>query len=296
MVYALLNGRLGNNLFQIATAASIAARNNTDFMVYPPESYTPLLKDFTMTKYLKQFEENILKNVKILTDMPAYSVRYQEKSFPYEKIDYVDNMIIDGFFQSEKYFEPGIVRSLFEIDPETKSYIENKYGHLLNDEITSIHVRRGDYFGSVDNHPVCSIKYFRKAIERIGKNKRFLVISDDIVWCKKKFKGDNFTFSDNESAIVDLYLQSFCTNNIMSNSSFSWWGAWMNPNPEKMVIGPYPWFGVAKQSLDTKDLMSESWIKIRNRMPWYLSLYGYYLWWDKRIKYFIKTKIRHQKS
>jgi len=293
MIYILLKGRIGNNLFQIATGASLAAKHHTDFQVYPEDYFAPYPDNCTLANYLKQFEKNILRNVKILNEKPKISTCHQEKEFCHEEIEYTDNMMIEGFFQTEKYFNPSIVRKLFEIDTETRTYIEKYYGKLFDDEITSINVRRGDYFKAIDNHPICTIKYFKKAINRIGVKKRFLVISDDISWCKKMFRGDNFIFIDNEPPIIDLYLQTLCTNNIISNSSFSWWGAWLNPNPNKIVIAPDPWFGVAYQYKDTKDLLPSSWIKIKNQMSLPLSLYGYYLWYDKRIRYFIDTKIKH---
>jgi len=292
MIYAILNGRLGNNLFQIAACASLAAKNNSDFCIFPGEHITPPLQNLSMNTYVKQFDQNILRNVKMIPERPAYSVLYQEKKFHFEKIDYVENMMIDGFFQSEKYFDAETVRKLYQIDPTTESYIKTKYGHLFQEEITALHVRRGDYFSSVDNHPICTLGYFRKAMEHIGKDSRFLVFSDDIAWCKKQFIGDNFHFAENETAIVDLYLQSYCTNNIISNSSFSWWGAWLNPNPKRIVICPEPWFGVAYQYKDTKDLAPEGWIKIKNRMPLTYSIVGYYLWYKKRIEYFYRTKIK----
>ncbi|MDD2611955.1 MAG: alpha-1,2-fucosyltransferase [Bacteroidales bacterium] len=297
MIYVLLNGRLGNNLFQIAAGASLAAEHNTNFYVYTGEYQTPYPENFTLADYLKQFEKNILRNIIIIHEKPTYTFLYQEKNFSYEKIEYVDNMMIDGFFQSEKYFNPDIIRKLFAIDAETKFYIEKKYNNIFQNEITSINIRRGDYLFSVDNHPICTIKYFKKAIKLIGENKKFLVISDDIDWCKKKFQGENFIFPDKEPPIIDFYLQTFCTNNIISNSTFSWWASWLNPNPDKIVICPDPWFGVALQNKSTKDLLPENWIKIKNKMPIHLSVYGYYLWWKKRIEYYIRTKINtHNKD
>lgn len=294
MVYAILNGRLGNNLFQIATCASLAAKNKTEFCIFPGEYITPPPENLSLIDYVKKFDKTILRKVKTTPERPDYSVLYQERNFSYDEIPFEENMMIDGFFQSEKYFVPEVVHDLFEIDPVTKNYIDEKYGHLFKEEITALHVRRGDYFGNVDNHPICTLNYFRKAIEHIGKNKRFLVFSDDIEWCKKQFRGGHFYFAENESSIVDIYLQSYCTNNIISNSSFSWWGAWLNTNPDKIVIAPDPWFGVAYQNKDTKDLIPEGWIRVKNKMPLHLSLYGYYLWYDKRIKYFMDTKIKHK--
>lgn len=292
MINILLKGRIGNNLFQIATGASLAAKHNSDFQVFPGDYFAPYPDNCNLADYLKQFGDNILKNTKINIHQPKYSVLYQEQDFAYEEIKYIDNMMIEGFFQSEKYFNENVVRDLFEIDTCTKAYINNKYGSLFDHEVTSINVRRGDYFKALDNHPICSKKYFMNAIKQIGKESLFLVISDDISWCKKIFKGDNFLFIDDEPPIVDLFLQTYCTNNIISNSTFSWWGAWLNPNPNKIVIAPDPWFGVAYKDKDTRDLLPEKWIRIKNKMSLFLSLFGYYLWYDKRIRYYFETKIK----
>jgi hypothetical protein len=123
-----------------------------------------------------------------------------------------------------------------------------------------------------------------------------LITSDNISWCKKKFRGENFFFSEGESAIVDMYLQSCCTNNIISNSSFSWWGAWMNKNPQKIVITPDPWFGIAFRNKDTKDLIPEGWIKLKNKTPLYFVIRGFFIWWKKRVRYFIATRILKTKN
>ena len=106
--------------------------------------------------------------------------------------------------------------------------------------------------------------YFRQAINYFGKDKQYLVLSDDIVWCKKKFVGSNFHFPDRESPVTDLYLQSLCTHNIISNSSYSWWGAWLNQNPQKIVIVPKTWFGIQMRDYNLADLIPEEWIKIEN--------------------------------
>ena len=289
MVYVLLDGRIGNNLFQVAAAASLAGRNNCGFRVITGRYKTP--DSAQLVRYLQQFRTNILRKVEITEEMPEKYSLYQEREFSYQPVEYKAGILLDGFFQSEKYFDRNIVLDLFEIDNDTKNYIQQKYGDLFREEITALHVRRGDYLKSSDNYAVCSFPYFRNAIRHIGQNKRYLVFSDDIAWCKKKFIGDNFIFSEGETAIVDLYMQSFCTNNIISNSSFSWWGAWLNKNPGKIVIAPEPWFGVAYHDKSTKDLIPESWIRMKNRTPLNYRLYGYFLWWKHRIDYFIKSKI-----
>jgi hypothetical protein len=106
--------------------------------------------------------------------------------------------------------------------------------------------------------------YFKRAINYFGKDKRYLLISDDIDWCKSKFKGSNFYFIDDEPPIIDLYLQTMCTHNIISNSTFSWWGAWLNPNPSKIVVAPIKWFGVQMNNFNTRDLIPQEWVRVAN--------------------------------
>lgn len=267
MIHILLKGRLGNNLFQIAAGASLAAANDDTCCVsVPGEANDPGLS--TSYTELLNLKKTILRNIDICEQNWSMSdATYTEKQFNYQPIPYQPGMSLFGYFQSEKYFDQKLVRDLFAIDDETKSYIMAKYGHLLAQPLTSIHIRRGDYLKNIDMHPICSMNYFRRAIRLIGEEKPFLIVSNDIAWCKKQFRGNNFHFAENESAVVDLYLQSLCTNNIISNSSFSWWGAWLNATPGKKVLVPEPWFGISAKKMNSSDLIPESWIKVPNIMP-----------------------------
>lgn len=140
--------------------------------------------------------------------------------------------------------------------------MQEKYGSLLKEDVCSINVRRGDYLNCSDYHPVCSLEYFNQAIDRIGRDKQFLITSDDLPWCKENFIGDHFHFADRTVPEENLYLQALCTNNIISNSTFSWWGAWLNPNVNKKVIAPKVWYGPQAADLNTQDLLPDSWIQI----------------------------------
>ena len=90
---------------------------------------------------------------------------------------------------------------------------------------------------------------------------KFLIFSDDITWCKKNFIGDSFIFIENEVDFIDMYLMSMCINNIIANSTFSWWGAWLNKNKNKKIISPINWFGPAKP-LNIRDVIPHNWVKI----------------------------------
>jgi hypothetical protein len=277
MVYSILKGRIGNNLFQIAIGLSFANKNNDDFIAYIPKFVLPEPDNCYLRDYLKQFENNILRNIKFTEKLPPIVDEYQEKTHTFTPIQYQNNILLNGYFQSEKYFNKTLIKELFSIDYDTNAYIQEKYGLLLKDELTSINVRHGDFLNVPQYHPVCSLKYFKNAIKYIGENKKYLVISDNIEWCKKKFKGSNFHFVENEKPTIDLYLQTLCKNNIISNSSFSWWAAWLNNHPQKKVIMPKNnWFGILQRHLDTNDMFPDDWIKLPNPIEFKIKMISYY--------------------
>lgn len=226
-------GRIGNQLFQCAATISLALRNN-DKYIFPFWEYE---NDFNLYDC---FSNDI-----------KFDFQYKEPNFHYNEIPYQENMDIAGFFQSYKYFE------------DYKDIILNKltpregYGILYN--TTSLHIRRTDY----SNNPAyeqLDMDYYNKAMDMI-KSKYYYIFSDDINWCKRHFTGNNITFIEGNSAVTDLSLQSSCEHNIIANSSFSWWGAFLNKNPSKIVICPKKWFGSALNH-DIKDLLMPEWIRI----------------------------------
>jgi len=134
--------------------------------------------------------------------------------------------------------------------------------NILNKDTVSIHVRRGDYTNLQHIHPLQSIEYYENAYNIIDdKSINVLVFSDDIEWCKNNIKFENITYIEGETNIVDMYIMSLCTHNIIANSSFSWWGAWLNNNKNKKVIAPINWFG-SQSNLYTGDIIPKKWIII----------------------------------
>lgn len=227
-------GRLGNQLFQVAATVALAVRNNDDY-VFPPWSYEPY---FSLT--------NCFSNA--LPNGPTFT----EPSFTYTPITYQPNLNLQGFFQSEKYFEDqqDFIRSL----------LMPRQGYGIQYGYTSIHVRRGDYTNLTKEYAQLDMSYWGRAMQMIDAQK-YIVFSDDIQWCKANFHGEKFIFSEGKTPADDLALMASCENQIIANSSFSWWGAYLNNNPSKKVIAPAQWFGPAL-SHDTKDLLPASWIKI----------------------------------
>ncbi len=251
-------GGLGNIMFQVATTYSISLRDNKEMICDTKDMMVPH-KPYTF------YIDNILRKVKF-SDKLINHTHIGEGGFNYSPIPKLDGDIkLIGYFQSEKYFitYKNEILDLFEIDDNTKNNLINKYGHILNQDTCSIHVRRGDYLNLQNYHPTQPINYYKKAIKIIGDDKHFLIFSDDIKWCE-----ENFNFLKNKTFVLgnldyeDLYLMSMCKNNIIANSSFSWWGAWLNKNENKQVIIPSKWFGISNSHLNTNDLYCNKWIKL----------------------------------
>ena len=242
-----LTGGLGNYLFQIAATSTLAYRNN-DTAIFDFQHVGQAHKNINL------YTDTILRNVQIGYPSPEYS--YTEPGdFSYQDIPYAKNLILEGYFQSEKYLDREHVLELYKIDHATKLKTDL---YNFSKKSVSMHIRRGDYVGH-KNHPVQSMEYYNNAMQHFT-DADFIIFSDDIEWCKENFKGSQFTFI-HEDDYVELYLMSMCQHNIIANSTFSWWGAWLNTNQNKKVIAPKNWFGMNAQ-LKTKNIYCKDWIVI----------------------------------
>lgn len=248
MIGSLLQGGLGNQMFQISTAFALAKRNNDESCFNFDYCHTPL-QGHTSNKYKDLIFSNICNRKDV-----QYSSIYEEPKFSYSEIPYQENLLLRGYFQSYKYFDDfeKEIQDLFKLPTNV---FENTITNL-----TSVHVRRGDYVKLNEYHGVCSMDYYKSAMEEIG-NGPFLFVSDDMDWVKENFKGDNIFYSNPIDETLDLAVMTICKNNIIANSSFSWWGAYLNKNEDKKVITPSQWFG-PKGPKDTQDLIPPTWIKI----------------------------------
>lgn len=258
MITSNLVGGLGNYLFQIAATYSLSLDNN-DKMVYN-------INDVSIVHgHINTYLDNIFRNINFTEENLPIGNVYDEPYFNFTEITYSLNLKLNGYYQSEKYFKHNEdkIRQLFFIDDKTNDYLIKKYDNYLTQNNTcSLHVRRGDYLRLPNHHPVCDISYYKESVDVIGTDKTYLIFSNDIEWCKINL--DFITkkiFIEGNSDYQDLYLMSKCDNNIIANSSFSWWGAWLNNNPNKKVIAPKKWFGRAINH-DIKDLIPNTWITL----------------------------------
>jgi hypothetical protein len=237
MVTCDLIGRMGNQMFQIATSAAHAWRVNQPF-AFPGKAQGSYTGETYFKHLPKVNPRRLFRN-------------YTEHSHRYSPIPtYLKDVKLHGYWQSEKYFN------------DYREKVINLFGIPLQDDLkhyVAVHVRRGDYLEMANKHPTVTKEYINNAIEHIGKHYEPLFFSDDIRWCMDNFQG---SFYENTNPIESIAAMSSCSHNIIANSSFSWWGAWLNPNPDKIVIAPKVWFGPGNSNLDPTDIYCENWIKI----------------------------------
>jgi hypothetical protein len=257
LVTPFLRGGLGNYIFQIAAAYSISKRDDKEMVAD--------LSDISIIHSpIETYYNNIFRKVKFVSE-----VLINSSHEPYQPIEYseipktTNNLKLKGYYQNEKYFLHlrEDILNLFEIDSDTLEYLTKKYSDILSLNTCSLHVRRGNYVERSDIHPPQTVDYYKNAISIIGEEVHYLIFSDDINWCKENLNFiKNKTFITDNIDYQDLYLMSMCNNNIIANSSFSWWGAWLNKNINKKVIYPSRWFGIP--FLDTSEIGCKNWIKV----------------------------------
>ena len=249
-------GRLGNQMFQYATLYAVAKQNGYDFGV-------PYSRVNSSDEFKKFYLPEIFSlSAKDSSEM-SVTKRFQEKyhHFDPDLLSILDNTDIFGYFQTEKYFInfKEEIKKEFSFFEKTKNFCESfKKSLPSNKKIISIHVRRGDYLKISHIHPPCSINYYQKAINYFDKNSFFLLFSDDMPWCVENFKGDKYSFFQNNHH-TSLCMMSLCDGHIISNSSYSWWGAWLG-NVD-VVIAPKNWFGPDGPQ-DYQDIYCKKWITL----------------------------------
>jgi hypothetical protein len=256
MIISKLQGGLGNQLFQWAYGKTLSVKHNTglclDLKSYVNQgSNTPRTFELNRFPNFNHEQPQIeLKNTIQIVDNFNYSELLYNENY---------NYYLNGFWQSEKYFSNVSDLIIKQLQPTTET-IEKLKKHI-NGKSVSLHVRRTDYVSSNGFHPVQTIEYYDKALEVIGNYDQLLIFSDDINWCKENLKYKNILFVENQDNIEDMWLMSLCDHNIIANSSFSWWGAWLNQNKDKIVITPKNWFG-SQSNLNDLDITPVNWIKI----------------------------------
>lgn len=206
-------------------------------------------------------------------------IREKQYRFQPEALSFPDNVYLAGFWQSEKYFADiaPVIHEEFELADnsisesarETVNQVRRKHGTVV-----SLHVRRGDLVYAFEvlqarervHGPPMGIEYFQRAMSQFDPQACFFVFSDspkDIEWCRQNLRSPCLEFSTGESELWDFVAMSACDHHIISNSSFSWWAAWLNTKANRRVIAPSRWSGPdAKRQMDTDDLIPKDWTMI----------------------------------
>jgi hypothetical protein len=287
-----LQGGLGNQMFQYALGRKLALLLHTDLKLdktlydnYPHHAYSLnpffVIQNFvtpdevaSTLKYRRKPGKIWYLYNKIIANSKKY---FTEKRFEFDPdvLALPDGAYIDGYWQTEKYFKDieDTIRKDFTLrvplTPESNQVLES----IKSSNAISLHIRRGLYV----THPVfsahhgsCSDEYFGTAIDYIAKrvsNPHFFIFSDDHEWTREHIKPPYPTTYIEHTSVQtdyeDIILMSNCKHHILANSTFSWWGAWLNPSHEKIVIGPADWFrGVRAKKYNTKDILPPSWIRL----------------------------------
>lgn len=248
------SGQLGNQMFQYALLLGVSSKTGL------PITFTGSTK---RNSYLFDFFD--LQNYKIEEYNWTGSNTYSERTFEFDKEVYSvkTNTNFFGYFQSEKYFQhcENVVRREFSFKSDTKDVAIN-YLKTINEPTVAVHVRRGDYLNFPTIHPQQSVTdyYLKAMIECFGSDYTFIFVSDDIGWCKNTFSninGINTKFF-HHGITADMCLMGLCDHNIISNSTYSWWGSWLGYKEGKTIIAPDTWFGPDCEHVNhTSDLYSK---------------------------------------
>jgi hypothetical protein len=267
MVTVLLSGGLGNQMFQYAAAKALAKRLHTPlaidlytltkkthatirsyelgiFNIDVPLVSTTKGKFLDKARPLVQKRREFFQRFGLLTD--TYAILYQPI---FETIQ--GDVLMSGYFQNERYFKhiEQEIREDFTFGYPLEGKNKMMERQLDNCRPVAVHIRRGDYVqntNAASNFVTCGKSYYERAVDYVlGKvdNPVFYIFSDDFDWVRKNLNFENHlvTFVDwnkGDKNYIDLQLMSLCKHNIIANSSFSWWGAWLNANPDKVVVGP----------------------------------------------------------
>ncbi len=284
MIISRIIGGLGNQLFQYAAGKALALRHHTELLLDVAAFDEYKLRNFDLAAFhtelnfasKEQVSSFINRSIagKIrdnIFPMPLRKV-YKEKQFHFQShfFQAPSNIYLQGYWQSEKYFLPvaETIKKEFTVKEEYIRNVSAVAAKLSSTPSVSVHIRRGDYKSptTVQIHGILEASYYNKAIQLISKKipgACFYFFSDDMNWVKENLLVENAVYVSgvmSQTHIEDFYLMSQCKHNIIANSSFSWWAAWLNNNPEKIVIAPKNWFN--KGPKDTQDLVPESWLRI----------------------------------
>lgn len=291
MIIVQLIGGLGNQMFQYALARNLAFLHDVEFKID-----ISTFKNYKLRRYsLNHF--NIIENFASKEDIDRFNRnkgvgkvirKFIEKSKPYYKhfvvkekfffqfdpniLKLSNNVYLQGYWQNEKYFKniQDIIREEFTVKYALEGKNKKIADQIQDTNSIALHIRRKDYISDSRTnqmHGFCGLDYYHKCVSLIAEkisNPHFFIFSDDIEWVKSNLRlRYPTTYVENnqpDKNYEDLRLMNLSQHSIIANSSFSWWAAWLNSNPNKIVIAPEKW--LKNITINTQDLIPQSWIKI----------------------------------
>ena len=290
MIIIKVMGGLGNQMFQYSLAKALECRGKEvklDISYYDNIPQGDTIRKFELDRFFCNIGKATYKEIaqytnpirKLIDAFGEHTKLYEptclvESVYSFNpKIFNIDNGYLIGYWQTEKYFKDvrDVLLHEFRFDKMNMTIRNIKLQEeILNSENTvSIHVRAGDYLNQYNREnfgDICTNDYYNNAckycVDKLGQVK-FYLFTNDADWVRNNIKLDeyNYTIVDwnsEEDGWIDMYFMSICQNNIIANSSFSWWGAWLNTNPEKIVISPRKW----ENNVVVQDIIPEEWIRI----------------------------------
>lgn len=291
LISCYIMGGLGNQLFQIFTTIATAITHDKMFIFVHDDISPSSVKRYTFwNSFLNHLMPYTNKNNYISSDIIKRFPVYRETKHTFSQItDNNSHMMLFGYFQSYKYFEKHItsINNLIKLDKQRNSIVSD-YSHYFKNDTSksfstiSIHFRVGDYKNIQDCHPIMTLNYYINAIRSIFI--KDLTINNNIIFFYEKddkdyvyehfinpikacpFTGRIINFIDIDFNIHDwkqMLLMSNCNHNIIANSSFSWWGAYFNNNPYKIICYPDKWFGPKLADKNVSDMFPDNWTVIK---------------------------------
>lgn len=271
-----LSGGLGNQLFQYATARAIALRSDArlllDLSFYRPGRHRafelgmlPIHADIVRPSFSKRLLS------KLMGPLGRKQAKYREPHFHFDSkvLDLKAPVRIEGYFQSEKYFtdHAETIRRELQFPPANDDDSQRLAELLHMPDSVVMHVRRGDYISNPKASKVfaeCTLGYYERAMQQIPGSNSVVVVSDDIDWAEQNLpRVRELVFPSNaanRTALDDLWLMTQSQHNIIANSTFSWWAAWLSERPDSVTVAPHKWFNESDQS--DRDLIPDRWLRV----------------------------------
>lgn len=281
MIEVKVFGGLGNQMFQYAFMLYLQEKNAdvklniSDYQVHEHHYGFELEKVFGISgPYTKEpcsftINQNsiFIRSVQKLfhcTIGNSKEVKEYQGHMIINKDTFVEDVFFNGFWQDVRYIKnhEKNLKEAFQFAQPLGDKNQQAFDSWKNRETVSVHIRRGDYMNNSSLGGICDMEYYKSAVDYIKENIEnplFVFFSDDIPWCKEAFadlKAEFVNWNQGQDSYRDMQMMSLCKHNIIANSTFSWWGAFLNENPDKKVIMPKKWF----QKTEVNPLAMEGWI------------------------------------